>query len=237
MSIRSTIESLFTQQVTTFTDYGLFRALETGQAPTASYISFIENVVRTHFKSPQLLAFLFAVAPPQAADNLQHNLLEELGIDQESDVAHPSLLKQLAIGAGLAHQLPALEAQAEADLRQVITTPLLYGTLKEVGLAALYEVTAFEFMLSRGAQRIADALASYCGLSPATLLWFTHHATVDQRHAEQGFENLLSYLRAYEFSDADARTILEMTLRGNVFIKRYFGIPLANTSAVAEVTR
>lgn len=235
MSVRRPIESLFTQQVTTFTDYGLFRALETGQAPTASYISFIENVVRTHLKSPQLLAFLFALAPPQAADNLQHNMLEELGSDQESDIAHPSLLKQLAVGAGLAHRLSALEAQAEADLRQIIATPLLYGTLKEVGLAALYEVTAFEFMLSRVAQRIANALASYCGLSLDTLLWFTHHAAVDQRHAEQGFENLLAYIHAYEFSDADALTILTMTLRENIFSKRYFGMPLPSTATATEV--
>ena len=36
---------------------------------------------------------------------------------------------------------PALEALAAADIRQMIVDPLRYGTLKEVGLAALCEIT------------------------------------------------------------------------------------------------
>ncbi len=222
MPLRSEIETRFAKHVTEFTDCVDFQALESGQAASEDYTCFIRNVVRSHLKSPQLLAFLFALAPPDVAENLLHNMLEELGIEEELGVAHPSLLKQLAVGAGLDHRLLELEALAAADLRQMIVDPLLYGTLKEVGLGALCEITAFEFMLSRVASRIARALAVHRGLSPATLEWFTHHSEVDIQHAEQGLNNLEAYIRYYEFSAEDALTILEMSLRENVFIKRYF---------------
>jgi hypothetical protein len=221
--IRTEIETLFTAHVSEFTNHADFVALVAGRASPQDYTRFIENVVRSHLRSPQLLAFLFALAPPQAAGNLQHNLLEELGIEEASGVAHPSLLRQLTVGAGLTHRLPELEALAAADLRQLVSDPLLYGTLKEVGLAALCEITAFEFMLSRVAGRIARALATYCGFGPVTLEWFTHHGEVDIRHAEQGLDNLAAYICYYEFSEEDALTTIEMTLRENVFIKRYFG--------------
>lgn len=223
MPVRSKIETLFTRHVAEFTDCANFTALESGQVPQEDYTHFIENVVRSHLKSPQLLAFLFALAPPDVAENLQHNMLEELGVEEDSGIAHPSLLKQLTAGAGLAHRLPELEALAAADIHQTIVDPLLYGTLKEVGLSALGEITAFEFMLSRVAGRIARALAAHHGFSPATLEWFTHHSEVDLLHAAQGLDNLEAYIRYYEFSEEDALTILEMTLRENVFIKRYFG--------------
>src|SRR2546428_3319714 len=128
MSLRSTIETLFAKHVTEFTDCVDFQAIESGQASPEDYTRFIGNVVRTHLKSPQLLAFLFALAPPDVAENLLHNMLEELGIAEESGIAHPSLLKQLAAGAGLARRLPELEALAATDLRQMIVDPLLYGT-------------------------------------------------------------------------------------------------------------
>ena len=46
---------------------------------------------------------------------------------------------------------------------------------------------------------------------------------MDIRHAEQGIDNVLSYISYYGFSDEDALTICDMALRENVFIKRYFG--------------
>lgn len=234
MALRSDIETLFAKHVSALTECADFRVLESGQAAPEDYTRFIEHVVSSHLRSPQLLAFLFALAPPDVTGNLQHNMLEELGIEEDSGIAHPSLLKQLAVGAGLAQRLPELEALAAADIRQLVVDPLLYGTLKEVGLAALCEITAFEFMLSRVAGRIAQALATHYSLSPATLEWFTHHSAVDIQHAEQGLDNLVAYIRYYEFSEEDALTIMEMTLRENVFIKRYFG-ELSHTRATAEV--
>ena len=223
MVLRSQIESLLSRQVSELTDCEEFRALETGQASRDEYERFLANVVKTHLRSPQVLAFLYALAPPEAADNLAHNMLEELGIEEESGIAHPSLLRNLATGSGLANRLAPLEVAAQETLRQAISEPILYGTLKEVGLASLVEVVAFEFMLSRLASRISRALAREIGLSADTLEWFTHHSEVDVRHAEQGLDNVLSYIRYYAFTDEDALTICDMALRENVFIKRYFG--------------
>lgn len=223
MSVRSRIEMIVARQVAELVGCREFQALESGEAARAHYDRLIENVVRAHLLSPQLVAFLYALAPPAAADTLRENLLEELGRDETGGAAHPTLLRQLAEGAGLADRLPALEAAAAADIRQIVTEPLLYGTLRELGLAALGEIVAFESMLSRVAGRLAGALGRHRGLAPAALEWFTHHSEVDIRHAEQGLDTLEAYVRYYEIPDGDAVTILEMTLRENVFIKRYFG--------------
>ena len=126
------------------------------------------------------------------------------------------------MGAGLGCRLATLEAQADADLRRLIVDPLLYGSLREVGLAALTEIVAFEYMLSRVAGRIARALANHRGLPAPALEWFTHHSEVDMRHAEQGLADLEAYVRYYEFPDGEALTFVEMTLRENVFARRYF---------------
>jgi hypothetical protein len=108
MVLRSQIESLLSRQVSELTDCEEFRALETGQASRDEYERFLANVVKTHLRSPQVLAFLYALAPPEAADNLAHNMLEELGIEEESGIAHPSLLRNLATGSGLADRLAPL---------------------------------------------------------------------------------------------------------------------------------
>jgi len=221
--MRQRIERLFDRQVAEMVAREEFRDLETGRAPREDYDRFVASVVRTHLKSPQLVAFLYALAPPRAADDLRHNLLEELGIEDEAGVAHPSLLEALAKGAGLEARLPELDALAASDIQRTASDPLLYGTLREVGLAALCEVTAFEFMLSRLAGRIAHALSSHRGLPAESLRWFTHHSEVDVRHAEQGLDALEEYVRSYDFTEEDAWTIMEMTLRQNVFLKRYFG--------------
>ncbi|HXG02627.1 MAG TPA: iron-containing redox enzyme family protein [Candidatus Binatia bacterium] len=221
--LRAAIEAGFEKQVVDFVGSPEFQALERGGASRAEYDRFIENVVRAHLRSPQLLAFLYSVAPPAAAPNLLHNMLEELGIEEEDGTAHPSLLRELAAGAGLTHRLPDLERLADADIKRVVVAPILYGTLKEFGLAALAEIVAFEYMLSRVAGRVARALATHCGLSPEALAWFTHHSEVDIRHAEQGLDDLEHYIAYYDFAPDEAMTIIEMALRENVFIKRYFG--------------
>lgn len=223
MSLREQIESILIQHARELTEFEDFAALESGRASRDDYDRFIGRIARTHLRSPQILAFLYAFAPPEAAPNLAHNMLEEMGIEEESGVAHPSLLRVLVEGAGLAQQLGNLERAAQDDLRQTIADPILYGTLREVGLAALVEVVAFEHMLSRVASRIAAALARHRGLSAASLEWFTHHSEVDIKHAEQGLDNVVTYVRYYEFSDQDALAICDVTLRENVFVKRYFG--------------
>jgi pyrroloquinoline quinone (PQQ) biosynthesis protein C len=219
---REGIESAFAAQVEALTASPEFRALEEGRATPGEYDAFVENVARAHLRSPQLLAFLYALAPPAAAADLRHNLLEELGLEDEGGRPHPDLLKDLLAGAGLGGRLPLVEAQADEDLRRVVVEPLLYGTLREVGLAALTEIVAFEFMLSRVSGRFAAALAAHRGLPASALTWFTHHSEVDVGHAEQGLNDLEAYARYYEFADDEALTIVEMALRENVFTRRYW---------------
>src|SRR5688572_9887336 len=221
--LRYGIERMFARQVDNLVSSAEFRALESGRAAPEQYDAVIENVARAHLRSPQLLAFLYALAPPAAADDLRHNLLEELGLDGDRGArAHPELLKDLLAGADLAHRLPAIEALADDDLRRVVVDPLLYGSLREAGLAALTEIAAFEYMLSRVSGRLARALATHRGLPARALAWFTHHAEVDVRHAEQGLANLGAYAAYYDVEPLEALTIAELALREDVFARRYF---------------
>jgi pyrroloquinoline quinone (PQQ) biosynthesis protein C len=219
--IRAAVEQLFTTQVAEFTDTHEFRALEDGSAGRAGYDAFIANVARAHLASPQLVAFLYALAPPAVGGDLLHNLLEELGLD-DGGPAHPALLRDLLVAAGLGDRIPHVEALAAADLRRAVVEPLLHGTLRDVGLAALGEIVAFEYMLSRTAGRIARALAAHRRLPEDALRWFTHHSEVDLRHAEQGLAALDAYVRYYDVPSSEALAILEVTLRENVFARRYF---------------
>lgn len=233
--LRARVEALYAAQTAELAAHPEFLALEAGTASREAYDRFVANVVRAHLRSPKIVAFLYALAPPAATDDLLHNLLEELGVDGhehdeghgpaqgEESVSHPLLLRGLAAGAGLADRLPELERLAEADLRSLATEPLLYGTLKEVGLAALVEVIAFEWMLSRTASRIARALGTHRGFDAASLVWFTHHAEVDIGHAEQGLDAIRDFADYYAIDPEDAATIAEMAMRENVFVRRYFG--------------
>lgn len=222
MTLRAQVQSLLDAQVRELVECAEFQALESGSAGRGEYDRFLLNVVRSHARSPHFLAFLYAVAPPESVASLGHNLLEEMGVEEESGESHPALLREVARGAGLGDLLDNIEARAQDDLRQVIVEPLLYGTLREIGLAVLCEVVAFEYMLSRAASRIARGLEAHRGLSGRALAWFTHHAEVDLAHAEQGLDNVVAYARYYTFTDEDALALCDMTLRGNVFRRRYF---------------
>jgi hypothetical protein len=223
VNFRAQIEKLYRRAIDEFTNYTEFKALESGSAGKCDYDRFIVNVVRTHLRSPQLLAFLYSVAPPEALGNLLHNMLEELGIDQANGQSHPSLLNKLVDGASLSPLMVDLEERAAEAVRQIVVDPLLYPSLREVGLSAMVEIEAFEYMLSRVAGRIARALTTYRKLSPEAVTWFSHHSEVDIEHAEQGLRNLEAYIDYYELGADEAQTIAEIVMRENVFIKRYFG--------------
>jgi len=223
MRLKTEVENLYRRAIAEFVVCDEFMAIELGRASRSDYDRFIANVVRTHLRSPQIVAFLYSVAPPQAVRNLMHNLLEELGVDEGAEASHPSLLRKLAYGAGLAESLPALKAAASVDIHQVVVEPLLYPSLKETGLAAMVEVGAFEYMLSRLASTIGRALVTHRKLPLETVKWFTCHSEVDIKHAEQGLENLEHYAAYYDLAEEEAVTIAEIAMRENVYIKRYFG--------------
>lgn len=231
--LHTLIESKYSEQTAGLAASGAFRLLENGAARPSDYDDLIAAVCRTHLKSPQILAFLYAVAPPAAAGDLQHNMLEELGLD-EAGVSHPALLGELAAAAGFDEtRRKDLETQAQEELRRIICDPIMFGTLKEVGLSVLLETTSFEWMLSRLAGRMTNFLAEHRNIPGEGLRWFAHHAEVDVRHAEEGLRAVADYIAFYEFEMADVEIILDLTFRENVFIKRYFGeLELARQSGV-----
>jgi hypothetical protein len=223
MSIRSLVESEYAAQTEGFAGSDVFKSLRSGKVARKIYDEFIAHVCRTHFNSPQIVAFLYSLAPPHVAEQIRHNLLEEMGRD-EAGIAHPQLLLQLAQAAGFDHsECTELERQSREELRHLATDRILFGSLREFGLTVLLEVTCFEWMLSRMAKPIADFLSKQRGLPAEALAWFTHHSEVDQRHAEEGLDAVAEYVNYYEFDEQDFRLISEIVFRENVFLRRYFG--------------
>ncbi len=237
MEIHSFIEAKYAEQTENFTQSRAFNALEIGTAAREDYDKLIANICRTHLKSPQILAFLYAAAPPKASENLKHNMLEELGLDgsttpppeaapllaNEGNVSHPALLFRLAEAAGFNRAAQKeFEETAQEELRRMASDPIMFGTLKEVALSVLLETTCFEWMLSRTAGRMAAFLEKHRGLNRTSLEWFLHHSEVDIRHAEEGLQAVVDYIEFYEFDTADVEVILDVTFRENVFLKRYF---------------
>ena len=237
MDIRTLIETQYNAQVQDFAQSCKFQQLESGQLSPTDIDQFIANLCRAHLKSPQILAFLYSVAPPAAAETIQHNMLEELGLDEEG-ICHPDLLLRLATAAGFDdHTQNALREAAHDQVRTLCTDPLMFGTIKELGLSVLLEVTCFEWMLSRLSNRMGKALEVHRGLSPESLEWFYHHSEVDIRHAEEGVTSVVDYVTYYEVDADELETILDITFRENIFIKRYFGaIALAQETHMLEAT-
>ncbi len=233
MALHLQIENKYSEQTEDFVASRVFQSLKNGAATKRDYDEFIAAICRTHLKSPHILAFLFSVSPPAAAENLKHNLLEELGLDEEG-VSHPSLLLELATAAGFDEEARIeLESLAQETLRRNISDPILFGTLKELGLSVLIETVGFEWMLSRTAGKMAEFLQTFRGLGSDDLRWFHHHSEVDIRHAEEGLQAVVDYIEFYEFDPGDVEMILDITFRENIYIKRYFGeIALAKQSGV-----
>jgi hypothetical protein len=223
MLTRSTLEAEYAAQCEAFARSRSFQSLAEGIGSRQAYDQFIAGVCRTHLKSPQILAFLYSVAPPNAAATIRHNMLEELGLEGEG-VSHPALLLQLMERAGFSPKARReLDAEAQEHLRRMCTDPILFGTFKEVGLCVLLEVTCFEWMLAQLSGQMARFLGLHRRLAGEALQWFEHHSEVDKRHADEGLETVMEYLDYYEFEAAHATSILEITLRENPFLKRYFG--------------
>jgi len=222
MDLVAYIEETWTRQSEEFVSSPAFRALEDGTAEPEDYDRFIANIFRTHQNSPQFFGFLLSVAAPTSRENVAHNLLEELGVEEEDGESHPDLLLALIDGAGLSGRIDELRDAAREGLKETVCAPFALGSLRQMGLSAMAEVFAYEHMLAHRSGRIAHFLAEHRGLSGEALIWFTHHSEVDIRHAEEALETLRDYLAYYSFSTEEAKAIIDGTLAENTFIKRYF---------------
>ena len=222
MTISEYVQDIYQKQTAAVLECDAFLKLEKGEAEAKDYDSFICNVYQTHQNSPQYFSFLLCVSPPEATARIKHNLLEELGIDEDDGQAHPDLLEALIKGAGLEQHMQELKKAAQSSMRETICDPLLYASLRELGLAARVEVFSFEYMLAHASTRIANMLAEQHGLSEESLIWFRHHSEVDIAHAQEALLSIDDTYRYYEFDEEEAKDIIDMALRENVFIKRYF---------------
>jgi pyrroloquinoline quinone (PQQ) biosynthesis protein C len=165
---------------------------------------------------------LYSTSAPTATPAMLENLCDELGLTGDGP-SHPALLGHMLDDLGVeAARREALEADAERDLRHLLSQPLMFPTLRETALGMLLEVSSFEWALSRVAGRMAIAIEQHWGLSPSTLRWFTLHATVDVRHAREAVDAVAEFVDFYDVDHTDLQTIIELTFRQNVLVRRYF---------------
>ncbi len=222
MTIRTQVENVYKSQTETFAASAPFQALEQGRAAPETYQQFLADLCRAHIQSPKILAFLYSVAPPQSAEHVKHNLLEELGLE-ESEESHPQLLARTIKAAGFDEAaLARLEQEAQEEVRRMCTDPFLYGTLKEFGLHILLEVSSFEWMLSRLASRMGNFLVKHRRMKQDDLLWFFYHSEKDIQHAEEALDTIVDYVDYYGLSSHELDAVLDITFRENVFQRRYF---------------
>jgi hypothetical protein len=219
------------RDVDAFASHPLFASLEWGCTERDDYDAFLRRVARTHLKAPQVHAFLWSVAPPAVAPGIRHRMLEESGLEPDG-LDSPARLERLLRAAGLGREVRELHLQAQDDLHKAIARPLRCRTLREVGLAVLAEVVAFDYLLSLMAGRCAAFLREHRGISPDAVSWFTHQSEAGAARAEEALDRVAAYLAYYEIDPAEAQPILDAVLRGNVFLQRYFG-PVAVPAAAS----
>ena len=135
--MRAWVEELYQDHIEELVGCAEFQALADGSADRSDYDEFIAHVYETHQNSPHFLGFLFSIAPPDSVEHLEHNLLEEMGIEEEGGESHPKLMEKLVEGAGLEDRVDDLRARARARLDEQVQQPILYGSLRELGLGAL----------------------------------------------------------------------------------------------------
>ena len=198
------------------------KAILSGDMAREDLREFFRNFIVTHLNSVQILSFLFAVAPRDAADMVKGNLMEEMGLD-EGEKAHPEMLIDLARGVGFSEaDVIRLNAEADEARREFGLERVPYESLRDLGLSMLLETVAFELFLSRASDRIAESMTGHYGLSAEAVEWFTLHGEVDVRHAEEGKRTLQGYISYYGFRPDEVERILSKTFERNVVLKRYF---------------
>ena len=222
VSLEATINDAIEQNITGAMADVRLQALLTGRMPRRELKGFFRHFIVTHLNSVQVLSFLNAVAPDEAAQLVRENLLEEMGLE-EAERPHPDLLVDLARGLGSSDQeIIRLEAEAREARRRFASDHLAYPTLRELGLAILLETLTFEAFLSRVSDSIARSLQDHYGLANEVVRWFTLHGEVDVRHAEEGKRVVEYYIAFHRFDETEVEAIVRKTFPRNVVLARYF---------------
>ncbi len=225
MDYRSLFEAWFVNLHVQFSTHEVFQTLLSKKDQLLAR-NLIENVCKAHLCSPQILGFLFSIAPPKSIMHIQHNLLEELGLE-EGDTSHPDLLRRLAEAVPFSSaEWLQLELDSNQVLKNKVTEPLMFGSIRDVGLGVLLEVFGFEWFLAREASRMGEAIQMALEFDSQALEWFFHHSEVDIAHAEQGLDTLVEYVDYYDLDSETVKNIGEITFRSNVFLKRYFDVQI-----------
>ncbi len=217
------IEEEYKKQLDAFLNSRFFQIIENGKATSDDYDQFISGICSVHLLSEQVMAQVFSISPPAAKARVRENLLCEMGLTREGD-SHPNLLRKLKNGVGMSESKWAkIEEESQKLFHKLLDAPIMFSTLKEFGFSIMLEVFAFEWMLSKLARRFGNALQMHRGLSASDLEWFFIHAIKDIQHAKEAFETLSDYIEYHTFDDETVESIVEITFRENIFIKRYFG--------------
>lgn len=205
-----------------FASHPLFASLEWGCAERDDYDEFVRRVALNHLKAPQFIAFLWSLAPPAVAPGIRQRMLEESGLEADG-LDSPARLERLLRAAGLGQEVRDLHLQAQQNLQQLITRPLRCRTLRDMGLAALLEVAAFDYLLGAMASRCIKLLEQHRGIGLDALSWFARYTEAGGLRADETLDLVSAYITYYEVDPADAQTIADAVLQGNVFLQRYFG--------------
>jgi len=221
MKTKEIVEKRYSQQLMGFRESEEWKYLESGKASNDNYFRLIENICITHINSPQILAFLVSIAPPNSLDTVSHNMLEEMGLDEEG-INHPSLLINLAESCGFSpDKINAIKDAANEKIKKKCSEAILFSTVKELGLATMLEVFSYEWMLSRQSSKIGDVLKKQLHLKDEHLSWFYHHSEVDIQHAEQAFGVIEEYLQYHKIEMDELKIFLDIVFKENVFINSY----------------
>ncbi|HEY3117367.1 MAG TPA: enolase C-terminal domain-like protein [Chloroflexota bacterium] len=234
MVTEARIKEIIDQAIGDFASSEPFGQLLSGQLSKDDLRQFIRNLFLPHYQSTRVLAFEYSVHGGPESQLLQHNMLEEIGLDDEG-ISHPALLETLALGAGYSPEdvqglIDASRDQARAYYAQQLPFP----TLRDLGLAILLESSSFECFLSQYADQIGEALGRHFGFSKDSLQWFELHGQLDLRHAEEALSVIRGYIEFHQLADVHFERIARATFAHNPFMARYFpeavgGTPLSLT--------
>jgi hypothetical protein len=219
------------RDVDAFASHPLFATLEWGCAEQEDYDTFVRRVALTHLKAPQVLAFVWAISPPSIAPGIRRRMLEESGLEPDG-LDSPARLERLLRAVGLGREVRELHLQAQQDLQQAITRPLRCRTLRDIGLAVLMDVAAFDYLLAALAARCVKFLRQHRGVPEDALGWFAQHREMGRGRAEESLDQVAAYMAHYDIAEAEAQPVVDAVLQGNVFLQRYFG-PVAVPAAAS----